>query len=207
MRILSLLALLILTLTGCASTLGIYDTEYDCPDRENGQCLPVEKAMEAAIQEDATRAKETVISDFRPDPVEEEAFLLKDVADFKAILLAYDKCVSKNSISECRAERDKLLNQYASAEDRGRAKELHGVSMQERVAKIAAMEAVVSGGSNTVPVRQPDTIMELHVMPYKTNFGALASERVIWVVVQEGEWTWATTEGKPGARSKLGQTD
>lgn len=199
-----LLCGLLFSLLGCARTMGVYETDFGCPQNEAGECLPVDKAHDKAVQE--SNGKEVLVSDYRPDPIEEEEFIIKDVGDFSGLLLEYDKCIRKNSVKECDAQRARLMEQYRTAEDRGRAKELHGVAMQERVTRLAAMEAVVNGGSNTVPIRQPDAIMELHIMPYRTNFGALASERVIWVVVQEGEWTWATSEGKANARPKLGAT-
>ena len=205
--VLLILVMLVSFSTGCARTMGVYGTEYACPQNEKGECVSVENAHAAAVAEKPwEKGKAQIISEYKPDPVEEEEFLIKEVGNFQALLLEYDKCVRKKGVTSCTAEKAKLTEYYRAAEDRGRAKEIHGVAMQERVTKLAAMEAIVSGGSNTVPVRQPDTIMELHIMPYRTSFGALASERVIWVVVQEGEWTWATSEGKRSARPKLGAT-
>lgn len=203
-----LILLSFLLLQGCGSkVLGIYDSDYTCPQNEQGECVSVEEAHRGALGKDKPKGADSlIVTDYKPDALEEEEFLVKDVSDFRGVMLEYEKCLKKKSAGECGEIREKLMSRYRSAEDRGRAKELHGVSMQERVAKLAVMEAVVGGGSNTVPVRQPDTVMELHIMPYRTGFGALASERVIWVVVQEGEWTWATSEGKAGARAKLGAT-
>ena len=194
-------------LPGCAKTLGIYDTDYGCPRMENGECLPVDEAHEKAVADSyGQEKKEAVVhTNFIPDPREEEEFLDKEVNSFKTALRKFEFCMSrKRSEQACAEERDKLLDQFKTAEDRGRAKELHGVDMQERVVRLAAMESMVDRGSNTIPIRQPDTVLELHIMPYRTGFGALVSERVIWIVVQEGAWTWATTEGTDAAKSKIG---
>lgn len=208
-RVLNTLFLFVLLsmLPGCAKTLGIYDTDYGCPRMENGECIPVEEAHQKAVAEsNGTNAKSAVVhTNFTPDPREEEKFLEKEVDSFKTALRSFEFCMSKKRSEEaCKEERDKLLDQFKTAEDRGRAKELHGVDMQERVVRLAAMESMVDRGSNTIPIRQPDTVLELHIMPYRTAFGALVSERVIWIVVQEGAWTWATTEGTDAAKPKIG---
>ena len=201
------LILALLLLSGCAKTMGIYDNDFSCPRNEVGECLSVEEAHRKALRSGADgQGKDTVVSDFKLDPREEEQFSQEDMQNFQGTLRTYERCLKSKSPETCEEERKKLLGYYRTAEDRGQAKVIHGVDMQERVTRLAAMQAVVEGGSNTTPVRQPDTVMELHVMPYKTSFGALASERVMWVVVQEGQWTWATTAGRSGSRPKLGET-
>lgn len=188
-------------LCGCA--MDMYDSNYSCPQNEFGQCVPIEQAHDKALSSN----QDKVISDYSPDPIQERKFLLEDVKNFESTMLAYETCVKSNNgdASKCEKERQAVSEYYRSAEERGRAKEIHGMAMQERVAKLAAMEQVVSGGSNVVPVRQPDTVMEVFIMPYATTSGNLVSERVMWVVVEPGQWVWATKHGK-GSKYKLGET-
>lgn len=195
-----------MSLSGCAKTLGIYETEYGCPQTESGECVSVENAHSAATG--AIPGKDAIISEYIPDPAEEEEFLVQEVGNFDALLGEYDKCVKKKGQGhdDCQDIQNKLKGHYLSAEDRGRSKELHGVSMQERVTQLAMMSAMASGSSTTIPVRQPDTVMELHILPYRTDNGTLASERTMWVVVQEGQWTWATKENQGRSRPRLGET-
>lgn len=205
MRII-VLAMLLMLLGGCAKTMGVYDNEFSCPRNAEGECLSVEEAHTKALQAgEPGLPGERVISDYKPDPLDEELSLKEDMANFETTFKAYEKCIKGKNSDKCEDERLRVMNYYLTAEDRGQAKILHSVSMQERVTRLAAMEAMVDGGSNTVPVRQPDTVMELHIMPYNTDFGAM-SERVVWVVVQEGQWTWAASAEKNSARFKLGET-
>jgi len=190
-----------LSLSSCA--IDGYKSDYSCPQMQDGKCVSLETAMQEAVDksvsDNAKISGAKVESNYAPDPVEERTFLLKDVKNFDSVVLAYEKCV-RDASGSCSKERAAVMDYYSSAEDRGRAKEVHSTNMEERSTKLAAMEKLVSG-SGTVPIRQQDAIMQITIMPYQTESGALVSERTIWVVVQPGNWSWATNIGN----KKIGQ--
>ena len=201
-------------MSGCGK-LGIYESDFGCPQGEDGECLPIEDAYQKSLGignsgsgKSSSPKGDVVHTNFDPDPVAERNFVMNDVKNFDSTMARYEECLRDNDgkSSKCEKERIAVMEYYSTAEDRGRAKEVHGTNMRERVTKLAAMENMVSGGSNVVPVREPDTVMEVFIMPYQTESGVLVSERVMWVVVKPGNWTWATNIGST-YKSKLGQTN
>lgn len=206
-RTILMLSVSALCLSGCA--MDGYKSDYSCPQMQDGKCVSLETAMQEAYDrahDDESKVSGARIeSAYAPDPIEERAFLLNDVKNFDAVMLTYEKCL-RDTPGKCDKEREAVTNYYNTAEDRGRAKEVHSTNMEERATKLAAMEKIASN-TGVAPIRQPDAIMPITIMPYQTESGNLVSERTIWVVVQPGNWTWTTDIGdKKSGKPGLGET-
>jgi len=195
-------------LASCATMDG-YNSEFSCPQKENGKCVSVQSAYEeslAAAEHGEKGAKQVIESAWAPDPAEERAFLQNDVKNFDSVVTTYEKCLKDPEHRSCEKERQAVKDYYNTAEDRGRAKEVHSTNMEERLTKIAAMEQIAEG-SGIMPVRQADAVMQVTIMPYQTDDGFMVSERTLWVVVAPGQWTWTTNIGsKKSKNPKLGES-
>lgn len=56
--------------------------------------------------------------------------------------------------------------------------------------RIELINKYIATENKTQATRTPAIIMELLIMPYQTDFNSLASERTIWLTVQEETWIW-----------------
>ncbi len=180
-------------LNGCAAN--IYKEDFSCPQMENGQCTSVENAHDIAIHSGADHAKHVDISSVPAEP-----------NVFDKALLDYQKAVKskdKNAIAKASAVLQKM---YQTSMDIGRRTEqLEQIVTEEETRR--AFLGAYADGQRMPGVRKPATLMETYILPYQTTEGALASERTIWIPVEEATWVWPDQFSGQGKGASIGYAD
>lgn len=180
----------LLLISGCASVMP-YSGSFSCPQTEGGVCASVPDVHRAAVLATggAGGQSRSSSSSSRVDGV--EASTSADAA-FNAALTAYKDCL--RSARDCVAKEKEV---------RVRAKELKE-GTRSRVKEEKNLGVPGSSDKDGQPSRTPDTLMEVHILPYETETGELVSERRMWIVVEPGGWSGVTNPAKTSAPD-LGQ--
>ena len=204
-----LLVLLATFASGCSAKIfnGGYDTEfYDCPRADNGQCMSVEDAHQSAI--DAQRSKENKFiekygaevslgADSEDDDFNGEK---KPLAAMTAQLAT---CARKKDNDCVKKMQSEIAAYERRSEDRAVARKLYKEDLEEQTLKMAMLQRQAAGAPG-MPFRTGDKLMELTLLPYETESGALASSRKFWMVVEEGSWSFEPLTGKGRTKHVIG---
>jgi len=192
-----LMALLIISLLapyGCGKIVEPYESDYQCPQAEHGQCAPVETAYGQAVYESGRKRG--------VDLNEAEEGELEDLLDQL-------KSCAKSKSSTCMKKTERaIIALYESAEARGREAELSRQIINQQHAKTRAYDEMAMEG-RLKPLRSDRTIMHVVVLPYQAPIGntgetALVSDREAWIVVDEGQWVIQRPNGTGKSRRLLG---
>lgn len=62
-----------------------------------------------------------------------------------------------------------------------------------------------AAGMKTGAVLTPPLVMEVFIMPFQTTRGVLASERTLWIQVEDASWVW-NQQGEPADSIRIGET-
>jgi hypothetical protein len=183
---------------GCTKMLnGGYETDFtECPRSENGSCMSVEEAYLNATEN--TYGGKTRPGMGRGGPADrydasyyEGSFPEGDDENnsqkpLEVLIEELKDCVEEKD-SKCVASREKEIEAYErKSEDRALARKLFKEDMERQSMKTAVLFR--ESGAGDAPQRSDDKYMELTLLPYQTETGAMASSRKYWFVVEEGRW-------------------
>jgi hypothetical protein len=188
------LLVLLLSCSACTKMLnGGYETDFtECPRSELGQCMSVEDAHESASE--ATyggNGRKGGGGDRYDASYYSGAFPVGDDENSSQkpleVLIDELKQCAKDKDSKCVASREKEIEAYnRKTVDRTLARKQFKEDLEGHTLKMASLIAASNDGD--MPIRSEDRYMELILLPYKTETGAMASSRKYWFVVEEGEW-------------------
>ena len=194
-RVLILLSLVVLLSSGCSTKLfnGGYDEDFtDCPRSSTGGCTSVEEAHSRAIKDAMNRERSAIhrYSGGEYNGVFDDAYGQKPLP---MLLSELQECIEDGDDKCIKEKKEAIEFHNRLAEDRATAKSQYQSELKEEAMKFSAFERESYGENRPRPVRTGDKMMELTMLPYETESGALASSRTFWFVVEEGQWSW----GKP----------
>lgn len=79
--------------------------------------------------------------------------------------------------------------------------------LRREALRLELMERHARGAENGSPaVLMPPVVMEATVLPYQTDFSALAGERTLWITVEDAAWVWPDRFGDKTDRPDIGAT-
>lgn len=203
----------VLALSGCASMLPYEDT-FDCPQIERGQCVSVPTAHEYALNmqagepasgekgqaglNSAMDAYRRAVTQGKAEEIEQrQAQLLRLISPaqteaFAEALSEYKAAIKKGEADLVAEAENRLRTLHAAA-----IAEAQNQSQQEALLKRTATRQEFLGayaqGARAEAVLVPPVLMEAYILPYQTDFGTLASERTLWITVEDAVWTWPAT--------------
>ena len=205
--ILVLVCFLTVFTSGCSSKFfnGGYEEDFsECPNAPYGGCSSVEDAHNSAIQ--SARNKEAAFikkhSGGEYDGVFDDAYGQKPLS---ILLDELQECIKKKD-NKCIDERKEAIEFHNRlAEDRATAKNRYQAELKEENMRFSSFANESYGSNRPRPVRTGDKMMELTMLPYETESGALASSRTFWFVVEEGQWGWGNlSKPKKSFRGSIG---
>jgi hypothetical protein len=190
---------------------GGYETDFtECPRSEFGQCMSVEDAhLNAAEATYGDRGRKggggdrydaSYYSGTFPEGDDENS----SQKPLEVLIDELKKC-AKDDDSKCVASREREIEAYnRKTEDRTLARKQFKEDLEGNGLKMASLIASTNEGD--VPMRTEDRYMELTLLPYKTETGAMASSRKYWFVVEEGQWGFGPLGGGGGSGRVIGNT-
>jgi hypothetical protein len=213
----TMLRLLLLALLccapGCTKMLnGGYESDFtECPRSELGQCMSVEDAHADATEATyggAGRGSGGGGGDRYDASYYAGSFPAGDDENssqkpLEVLIDELKQCVKDND-AKCAASREKEIEAYnRKREDRILAGKQFKEDLEEHSLKMASL--ITEANDGDMPLRTDDRYMELTLLPYKTDTGAMASSRKSWFVVEEGEWGFGPL-GQSGTGRSIGNT-
>jgi type IV conjugative transfer system lipoprotein TraV len=193
--------------SGCSTKFfnGGYEEDFtECPGHETGGCSSVEDAHNSAVKAQRNKEKANIkkYSGGEYDGAFDDAYGQKPLP---ILLEELQKCIEKEDKECIKTKKEAIEFHNRFAEDRAAAKNKYQSEMKEESMKFSAFAQEAYGGNRPRPVRTGDSMMELTMLPYETESGALASSRTFWFVVEEGQWSWGTlTNPKKEFRGRIG---
>jgi len=173
-------------MAGCSAMP--YKTEFSCPEGEKGQCTSVQNAYEYVrkVEDD-------------PDSVKRTA---DEPGDFGDLLSKYERCVERKDSRCMREMENKITTMFQAAKQVGvDAERMNQQAMEEDTRR--DMLRKYATGRESQAVFMPPTVMEVFILPYQTESGALAGERTFWLTLNQGKWVWPGSEAD-NSMSKIG---
>jgi hypothetical protein len=132
--------------------------------------------------------------------IDEEDFENQKPLD--ALVKDLERCARKKD-SDCVKKIKKEIAVYERrTEDRAVARKAFKEDLEEQTVKMAMLQKQAAD-SPGMPFRTGDKLMELTLLPYETESGALASARKFWLVVEEGSWSFESL-GKAKPKHSIG---
>ena len=206
--------LLILCFTsGCASLMP-YKDSYDCPQMEQGQCVSVSAAHEhalnaepgspgkkgAAVSPDPALAKaienyrKAVVAGKPADIDTRQTELLRIInpgqaGEFSQALIEFRDAVKSGKNEKATEAESKLHGIHARAIAGARENVLLEHSMSSEATRHEFLGRYAQG-QRAPAVMMPPVVMETYILPYQTEFGTLAGERTLWIMVEDPKWVW-----------------
>ncbi|MDR2124681.1 MAG: TraV family lipoprotein [Desulfovibrio sp.] len=198
--------------SGCTKMLnGGYETDFtECPRADNGQCMSVEDAHESASEATYGGAGRRGGGGDRYDAsYYGGAFPTGDAENSSQkpleVLIDELKQCAEAKDSKCVASREKEIEAYnRKSEDRTLARRRFKEDLENNTLKMASL--ITASNEGETPMRTEDRYMELTMLPYKTDTGAMASTRKYWFVVEEGEWGFGPLGQGDGSGRTIGVT-
>ena len=200
-----LMALLAFSVSGCSAKIfnAGYDTDfYECPRNDNGQCMSVEDAHMSAVEAQINKENALVARYGGEAGYGVDGDDFEDQKPLDVLIKQLEKCAGKKD-SECVKKTKKEIAVYERrTEDRAVARKAFKEDMEEQTVKMAMLQKQAASEPG-MPFRTGDKLMELTLIPYETESGALASSRKFWLVVEEGSWSFDTI-GKSKPKHVIG---
>ena len=192
--------------SGCSTKLfnGGYDEDFtECPYSSDGGCKSVEDAHSDAVQSAKNKERASIhkYSAGEYDGAFDDAYGQKPLS---ILLEELQKCVEKKDKDCIRTKKEAIEFHNKYAEERVNASRQYKAELREEELKFSAFQQESYGENRPRPVRSNDKMMELTMLPYETDSGALASSRTFWFVVESGQWSWGNPTRSKSFKSQLG---
>ncbi|MDR3176938.1 MAG: TraV family lipoprotein [Desulfovibrio sp.] len=188
---------------------GGYETDFtDCPRAETGECMSVEQAHLNAREktfggEYSRRGADRYGADEYEGAFPEGDDENSSQKPLEVLIAELKDCVREKD-NKCMESREKEIEAYnRKIEDRAVARRQFKEDLEQRSMK-STLPANASRSWGEMPLRTEDRMMELVLLPYQTETGAMASARKYWFVIEEGQWGFDPL-GKDAGKRTIGR--